>query len=584
MPTFEDLRRTLARIDGRGYKAYKDLEGSYHHHQFVLFVDHVQGDPFASPSKVRVRVSQSVAKVPQAFFANTVRRVAVQDFLIRTTHSAIRHVSQGHRGMGKSGLISIDVGGQEVLERTAMLVNHEWVEARLQVGLPAQGRTVLGRQAEAMFCQEIPQIVEQGLLWGNIPQREGKQFVDWMENQEHIRHQLDSLGLVAFIGDGATLPRTSGASDSPLAEKNVRRFQSPESLRVTIPIPNPIEQGGKPVDSLTGMGIPKGVTLIVGGGYHGKSTLLRALERGIYPHVPGDGREFVVASQGAVKIRAEDGRRIEQVDISGFITNLPFGQNTTQFCTDNASGSTSQAATILEALEVGATVLLLDEDTSATNFMVRDARMQALVNKAHEPITPFLDRVRELFQTQGVSTVLVMGGCGDYFDVADTVIMMREYLPLEVTVEAQQIARSHETHRCMEVASSMPSLAHRIPLPESIDPSRGRREVKIDTKGIDLIVFGHEAIDLKGVEQLVDISQTRAVGCAIQLAAERFIDGKARLCDVVEDVGRLLTVEGLDVLDPFYRPGRHPGNFARPRSYEIAAALNRLRTVRMRQA
>ena len=584
MPTFEDLRRTLARIDGRGYKAYKDLECSYHHHQFILFVDHVQGDPFASPSKVRVRISQSVANVPQAFFANTARRVAVQDFLIRTTHSAIRHVSQGHRGMGKSGLISIDVGGQEVLERTAMLVNHEWVEARLQVGLPAQGRTVLGRQAEAMLCQEIPQIVEQGLLWGNIPQREGKQFVDWVENQEHIRHQLDSLGLVAFIGDGATLPRASGASDSPLAGKNVRRFQSPESLRVTIPIPNPIEQGAKPVGSLTGMGIPKGVTLIVGGGYHGKSTLLRALERGIYPHVPGDGREFVVASQGAVKIRAEDGRRIEQVDISGFITNLPFGQNTTQFCTDNASGSTSQAATILEALEVGATVLLLDEDTSATNFMVRDARMQALVIKAHEPITPFLDRVRELFQTRGVSSVLVMGGCGDYFDVADTVIMMREYLPLEVTVEAQQIARSHETHRCMEVASSMPSLAHRIPLPESIDPSRGRREVKIDTKGIDLIVFGHEAIDLKGVEQLVDISQTRAVGCAIQLAAERFIDGKARLCDVVEGVGRLLTVEGLDVLDPFYRPGRHPGNFARPRSYEIAAALNRLRTVRMRQA
>ena len=584
MPTFEDLRRTLARIDGRGYKAYKDLEGSYHHHQFVLFVDHVQGDPFASPSKVRVRVSQSVANVPQAFFANTVRRVAVQDFLIRTTHSAIRHVSQGHRGMGKSGLISIDVGGQEVLERTAMLVNNEWVEARLQVGLPAQGRTVLGRQAEAMLCQEIPQIVEQGLLWGNIPQREGKQFIDWVENQEHIRHQLGPLGLVAFIGDGATLPRASGVSDSPLAGKDVRRFQSPESLRVTIPIPNPIEQGGKPVGSLTGMGIPKGVTLIVGGGYHGKSTLLRALERGIYPHIPGDGREFVVASQGAVKIRAEDGRRIEQVDISGFITNLPFGQNTTQFCTDNASGSTSQAATILEALEVGATVLLLDEDTSATNFMVRDARMQALVNKAHEPITPFLDRVRELFQTQGVSTVLVMGGCGDYFDVADTVIMMRDYLPLEVTVEAQQIARSQETHRCMEVASSMPSLAHRIPLPESIDPSRGRREVKIDTKGIDLIVFGHEAIDLKGVEQLVDISQTRAVGCAIQLAAERFIDGKARLCDVVEEVGRLLTVEGLDVLDPFHRPGRHPGNFARPRSYEIAAALNRLRTVRMRQA
>ncbi|RMH06095.1 MAG: ATPase [Nitrospirae bacterium] len=583
MLSFEQLRHTLARLDGRGYKAYKDIEGAFRHERFVLFIDHVQGDPFASPSKIRVRVPQSVAGLPSSLFANRVRRIALQDFLTRTVHRAIRQISHGHRGMGKSGLIAIDVGGQEVLERTAVVITDQWVEARLHVGLPAQGRTILGRQAEAMLCQELPQIVHQGLCWNQLDYAEGERFVSCVENQEAIRSQLDERGLIAFVGDGAILPRASGASEKPLVSGQVQPFRSPDSLRVTFSLPNPIDHLGHRTTTITGMGIPKGVTLIVGGGYHGKSTLLRALERGVYPHIPGDGREWVVTSREAMKIRAEDGRRIERVDISGFITNLPFGQDTTQFSTDNASGSTSQAASILEALEVGATALLLDEDTSATNFMVRDARMQALVNKAHEPITPFLDRVRELYQTYGVSTILVMGGCGDYFDVADTVIMMREYLPHDVTQEAHHIAKTLGTNRQREVPFAMPPLVPRIPLAESIDPSRGRREVKIDTKALDLILFGEETLDLHAVEQLVDISQTRAIGCAIHLAAQRFMDDKQPVREIVRAIDQLFDKEGLDLLDPFHRAGHHPGNFARPRPLEIAAALNRLRSVRMRQ-
>jgi predicted ABC-class ATPase len=360
-------------------------------------------------------------------------------------------------------------------------------------------------------------------------------------------------------------------------------FQSAAALQVTLSLPNPIMLGGEQQTSISGMGIPKGVTLIVGGGYHGKSTLLDALEHGVYPHIPGDGREYVVSTRDAVKIRAEDGRRVEQVDISAFISNLPYGRSTSAFSTDDASGSTSQAANIVEALEVGATALLLDEDTSATNFMVRDARMQALVHKEHEPITPFLDRVRDLYDTLGVSTILVLGGSGDYFDVADTVIMLRDYLPHDVTEAAREVARAYPTQRQQETTAPLRALTPRIPQAQSFDPSRGKRDVKIDVRDRDVIVFGTDTIVLRAVEQLVDRSQTRAVGYALHAAATNLMDGKATLRDVLAALETLFDQEGLDALDPFRRDERHPGNFARPRSYEVMAAINRLRTVQMRQ-
>jgi predicted ABC-class ATPase len=348
-------------------------------------------------------------------------------------------------------------------------------------------------------------------------------------------------------------------------------------------LPHPISLAGEQQTSINGMGIPQGVTLIVGGGYHGKSTLLDALVHGVYAHIPGDGREYVVSTANAVKIRAEDGRRVEQVDISPFISTLPYGRSTNAFSTDDASGSTSQATNIVEALEVGATALLLDEDTSATNFLVRDARMQALVHKEHEPITPFLDRVRELYDALGVSTILVLGGSGDYFDVADTVVMLRDYLPHDVTDAAREVARTYPTQRQKEIADPLQALTPRIPQAQSFDPSRGKREVKIDVKSRDMVLFGSDAIDLRAVEHLVDRSQTRAVGYALHIAAQQLMDGRATLREVLAKMEALLDQEGLEALDPFRRNERHPGNFARPRSYEVMAAINRLRTVRMRQ-
>ena len=580
--TLENLGRILLRLDGKGYKAYKEIRGAYRQDALTVFIDHVQGDPFAVPSKIRIRLDAEQADVPPDLFRNPIRRIALEDFLARRVAAAIVKTDAPRAGSGKSGLVLVDAGGQEVLERTAIVVEDGWVEARLYVGLPADGRRILGREAWMLLCQTLPEIADAGLRWANQPEGAGEHFVDCVENQEFIRSRLDELGLVAFLAEGSLLPRASGVSDLPMEADGAVPLSVPDAFRVSLELPNPVREG-TPEKRITGMGVPKGVTLIVGGGYHGKSTVLQALERGVYPHVPGDGREYVATARDAVKIRAEDRRRVENVDISGFITNLPFGRDTLSFCSDDASGSTSQAANIVEALEMGATLLLLDEDTSATNFMVRDARMQALVQRESEPITPFLERVRELYETLGVSTVLVMGGCGDYFDAADQVIMMGEYQPLDRTAESRRVAADLPTLRKTERAGKFPTAHSRIPRANSFDASRGKRDVKIDVRDLWTILFGRELIDLRALEQLVDHSQTRAIGYGILLAT-RFMEGGCTLRGAVEKVGALFDEEGLDVLDPHYQPGGHPGDFARPRRYELAAAINRLRSARLDQA
>ena len=385
-----------------------------------------------------------------------------------------------------------------------------------------------------------------------------------------LRAELARRGLVAFVADGARLPRRSGVDDRPLETERVVEFRSPDSLRVTLPTPN----GG----DIGGLGVRRGVTLIVGGGYHGKSTLLHAIERGIYDHVPGDGRERVVAVADAVKVRAEDGRRVAGTDISNFIGNLPGGDDTAHFHTENASGSTSQAAAIAEALELGSRCLLLDEDTSATNFMIRDARMQSLVSDPDEPITPFIDRARQLADGQGVSTVLVVGGSGDYFDVADVVIAMKAYVPQDVTESARRVADELPTQRRRE-GGSWRAPTRRIPEPSSIDPSRGRREVDIKTRSLDRVAFGTEEVDLGSLEQVVERAQTQALAQALVHARVRWIDGERTIAEAVRAALREIEEGGLSVIHP-----EPVGDFAAFRTFELAAFLNRLRTLTDRPA
>jgi predicted ABC-class ATPase len=557
------------------------------------------------------------AELPPELFGNRVRRIALADYLARQVRAAIdgdrgpRRSDRSGRsegsgsGSGGSGRISIDAGRQEVLERTAVRLERDFVEARIEVGLPAAGRRILGRQAAAVLTDVLPRLVERSLIWHALPQDDARAFVECIENQEHIRARLDALGLVAFVGDGSLLPRASGASDAPMDPAHALPFRAPDTQRISIELLNPIEGPSDPLQTIEGMAIRKGITLIVGGGYHGKSTLLRALECAVHPHIPGDGREWVVAAPDLVKIRAEDGRSVKGVDIHGFIDQLPAQpgsqapRSTHRFTSDDASGSTSQAANIVEAIEAGASGLLLDEDTSATNFMLRDARMQRLVHSQHEPITPFVDRIRELYASLGISTVLVVGGSGDYFDVADAVVMMRDFRPIDVSTEAARIAREHPTDRSSEVRGALEPIAPRVPIADSFDASRGRREHKISAKSRELIVFGRHDIDLRAVSQLLDHSQTRAVGMAMLLASEAFMSGREKgladehitLKDVLDALDAYLDDEGLDRLDPYSQPragqaprysDRHPGNYARPRRYEIAAAINRLRCLEVR--
>ncbi len=565
----EDLKSTLARIDGRGYKAYKDLEGVFNFREYVLYIDHVQGDPFATPSQIRVRVSQDKSKFPKETFKNKSREIGLRDYLTRAFFEATKKFCRGNRGTGNSGLLTIDRPGQEILERTSVFITDDTVEARFLMGLPGFGRKIAGRQAEAMFFEELPRIVESSLLHKNLNKEELQQHVETAEDADFLRSQLDRLGLVAFVAEGAVLPRASGIDPRPLSQGRVVTFESPESLRVQVELPNH--------GSISGMGILRGVTLIVGGGYHGKSTLLKALENGIYNHVPGDGREFVVINPETVKIRAEDGRRIEKVNISPFINNLPFGQETNEFSTDDASGSTSQAANTAEALEIGAQALLIDEDTSATNFMIRDHRMQELVSKEKEPITPFIDKIQHLYRDLGVSTILVIGGSGDYFDVADHVICMIEYKPYDLTAEARSIADKYKAERKPEGGERFGKITNRIPQARSFDPRKGKRMVKISAKGLNSILFGRYHIDLSAVEQLVDPSQTKAVGEAILLAMKH-MDGRRTLKDLVGLVSAEIEEKGLDVLS--LKPA---GDLAQFRGLELAAAVNRLRTLSVTQ-
>ncbi len=560
----ETLAAKLLQLDGSSYNAYKEIKGSYSFPDFTLIIEHVQGDPFASPSKLIVRVPQSVAQFPAHLYQSQSRNVALRDYLTRQFDLVAQQLSS-YRGTGKSGLISIVRVGQEILDRTSAFIDNQEIEIRFLVGLPARGRTVLGRQAAEMLSQDIPAIVEQALKYASLNAEQIQQHVETAEDADCLRQQLTDKGLVAFIANGAILPRRSGVDYRPLLDA-VIAFQSPQSLEVELTCPN---QG-----RVKGMGIPQGITLIVGGGYHGKSTLLRAIELGVYNHIPRDGRELVITNPTAVKIRAENGRSIAGVDISPFINQLPQGRSTRNFSTTNASGSTSQAANIIEALEAGAKVLLIDEDTAATNFMIRDRRMQQLIAKEKEPITPFIDKVRQLNSDYGVSTILVMGGSGDYFDVADTVIAMENFQPQDVTSQAKVIAQENLNQRVSEGGQNFGEITPRIPSSESIDPSRGRRAVKLRVRDVDEVAFGTEVIDLAAVEQIVETGQLRAIASAIVYAKANYLDRKKTIPEILDIVIADISSQGLDILTEFPQ-----GDLALFRRFELAAVLNRLPTL-----
>ena len=553
------LERLLKQLDGSSYSAYKRLKDSYSFPDFELTLTHIQGDPFAAPSRVSIWTCHSQSQWPQDYWNTSVRQTVLADFLHRQIHALLPSIQQ-RRGSGKSGSLVIASVSQAVLARTAVKVTENGIELRLGVGLPAFGRRIAGHAARELLTQDLPQLVINTLY--HQPDWYGalEQHIATVEDANALRQQLSSQKIVAFIANGSILPRRSGIDPQPLAE--AVPFKSPRSLEVTLDTPH--------TGPITGLGIPQGVTLIVGGGYHGKSTVLKAIAHGVYNHIPNDGREQVVADKTTVKIRAEDGRSVTGVDISPFIDHLPQGVSTKLFNTANASGSTSQAAAILEAIEAGAGVLLIDEDTAATNLMIRDLNMQALIAKEKEPITPFIDKVRQLYTDYGISTVLVMGGSGDYFEVADQVISLDNYRAYDVTSQAKTIAAANPSQRQGEGGKHFGSITRRhIQLPQF---GTGRKPAKVKTQRLTTLTIGLEDIDLRSMEQLIESNQARAIAHTLLTWQQHHRIHSLR--DLLDDIMIWVNRPDFDALTPY--PMADLSQFRR---HELAAVINRLRNL-----
>lgn len=566
MKTKQELQNMLRQIDHKSYPAYKQLRGDYRFDGFFLHIDHVQGDPFAAPSKVRIEVPGSQAGFDRAWYDTKEKKAALEDFVLRAFGGQLKAFSFQAKGSGKSGLMSVSRPGQEILPRTGCQLAEKTgvLTLRMEVGFPANGRTVNSRELSKIFFDYIPDCVCKSLYASALDRQKLQKTAELAEDQTAIRQQLREKGLIAFVANGSILPRESGVSQRPM--KGAVAFQSPEEMEVELSLPN---RG-----PLRGMGIREGITLIVGGGYHGKSTLLKALELGVYNHRAGDGREYVISEESGMKIRAEDGRGVKNVDISMFINNLPNGKDTVHFQTEDASGSTSQAANVVEAMESGSRVFFIDEDTSATNFMIRDELMQRVVHRDVEPITPFVERVRELYETYGISTVLVAGSSGSYFHKADCVIQMNRYEPVEITACARKAAEEFPLP-----AGDVPPMAELkfdriVPVDKKF---RSESRIKMKTMGMDGISINRENIDLRYLEQLVDPEQLNALAQLMRYIRAQEANGTKNLIELVDQVQDVLTTDGFEKIQS---GGALAGNLALPRRQEIFGCMNRWRELK----
>ncbi|HCE3101806.1 TPA: ABC-ATPase domain-containing protein [Vibrio parahaemolyticus] len=541
----DQLTATLKKIEKQNYRAYQQIKGQYDFTDFTLFIDHVQGDPYASASRFRATRAWSLTGLEWLKDESPAFQRAARDFIARSFEQFAK----------QENTVSIALNGQTVLDSTAVLFTEEGIELRFRVNLPAEGRSVLGKKANNILTFHLPKFIRRATLERELDKEAMVKHCQVVEDQSALREQLEAHNLVAFVANGSVLPRIAGNCDLPM--KEAVEFTAPESLQVTLHAPNK--------GYVTGLGIPKGITLIVGGGFHGKSTLLNAIERSIYDHIPGDGREYIVTDHKAMKIRAEDGRCVHHLNLSNYINHLPMGKDTADFSTQDASGSTSQAAWLQESIEAGATSLLIDEDTSATNFMIRDERMQALVAKGDEPITPLVDRIGQLRDELDISTIIVMGGSGDYLDVANTVIQMHDYQAVDVTEKAKQVIAQHPTQRHNESEESLqtfrPRALNRVALMNILTDGKFR----VSAKGKDSLRFGKEFTDLSALEQIESADEVNAIGWLwFQLAQ---LPGWCN--NPAKEIEEMLSGE-------WHASLPKQGDLAKPRTLDVMAALNRM--------
>ena len=559
-----DLKQEIISLDGKGYKAYKSLQGkSFGYDHFTVRFEHVQGDSFAQPTRLSISIGVDEAGFLPSLFNNPTRKLALEDHLLRRVNYFISANKTRVKGSGKSGKVQVQIPGQKILKRSGMLVKGSRLQLIMFAGLPAQGRTVLGNECLKLFSEVLPPIWHKSLIASSLDKNELSRAIETLEDYQFIQSELNKNNWVTFVANGSNLPRSSGASDTPLLDVSTI-FEAPEGLKKLVELPN----AGK----VEGMAIPRGITLIVGGGFHGKSTLLRAIQDGVYPHLAGDGRERIATLPSAVKIRAEDGRAVSSVNLSAFMSGLPGIHSTEQFSTQSASGSTSQAVNILEALEAGSKLLLMDEDTCATNFMIRDERMQMLVAKLKEPITPFLDRIQEVNEFLGVSVILVMGGSGDYFDPADHVITMEEFRPRVVTEEAKSLVIKNPGQRKKETTFPFPLICERRWDISRLKFGKGKKEAKICTTGLDTLTLGEMEIDVRYIEQLTEEGQLSLCGWILRRLQFALNESDMPFVKGLQKIFSEIEKKEFDGLVPY-----NDGLQALPRLQDVMGVINRIR-------
>ena len=542
----DQLTAKLKKLEKQNFRAYQQIKGQYDFADFELHIDHVQGDPYASSSRFRATRAWSLTGLDWLKGKSYEYQVAARDFIARSFSELAKQETT----------VSIALTGQTVLDNTSVVFTEHGIEIRFRINLPADGRSILAKKAINIITFYLPKFIRRATLERELNIEAMIKHCEAVEDQDALRAQLEENNLAAFVANGSVLPRIAGNCDLPM--KGAVPFAAPESLSVTLNTPN---QG-----DVIGLGIPKGITLIVGGGFHGKSTLLNAVERSIYNHIPGDGREGIVTATDTMKIRADDGRCVHNLNLSNYINHLPMQKDTSNFSTQDASGSTSQAAWLQESIEAGVQTLLIDEDTSATNFMIRDERMQALVSKGAEPITPLVDRIGQLREEMDISTIVVMGGSGDYLDVADTVIQMHDYQAVDVTEKAQEVIAQHPTQRTNECETALetfvPRSLNRVALMNILTDGKFR----VNAKGKESLRFGKEFADLSALEQLESTSEVNAIGWAWF----QFAQTPGWSNNPAKEFSAILSDEW-HVHMPNY------GDLAKPRVLDVMAALNRMR-------
>ena len=578
------LYQKIRSLQGKNYGLYKSLaDKTWDFGDFVLEFLHVQGDPYAPASRVMIKSSLQMLGFSGEWSSTFERRLALSDYLYRRLSAVVRE-----KFPGKDAAVVFDSAGPEMLVRNALWVDNGELRACLQVRLPGDGRKIQAEDAAEILTMVLPDLVSAALYNSGESKTDGvePELVEHyrvLAERKEILSQLEERGLCAFVPDGAVLPRASGLSELPM--EGAVPFVSPAEMAVTL-----VANGRE----IRGMGIPKGITVISGGAFHGKSTLLQALTKAVYPHVPGDGREGIVVSESAVRVGVEDGRSVRGTDLSQFVRDLPGGISTKNFTTACASGSTSEAANLMEAMEAGSDVFLIDEDSSAVNFLIRDVRVRKLLGDDREPLIPLTDRIREI---KGRSFILVAGACGDFLDLADNIIVMASYKAECARINGKNLAAGliggdGEVGGAAKIVPGLPAFVepqcrdfaeYVKPLLPGLRPASAvERQVKVKISGDTLLQIGFLVSDTSKAGALVDKQQRFGAGfmllnlCQNAASNNDSSNGESQksatimecinaLCEKIKNVGFRNLPQGLS------------REMSLPRAIDIACVLYRLR-------